>query len=422
MSSVDVAIIGGGAIGVCAAYEIAQRGGSAVVLERGADVAWGCSAGNAGIVGAGHVVPLADPGAVRDGVRWLMRPDSPFFVRPRPAVVPWLTRFVAAATPAQVRRSSAVLTELATRSAGLHADLDASGLDAGYRRHGLLDVFRGERAFADARATARNVDVFVGDDLAQVAPQLAPGFAGGFLRRDEMHCDPFRFVQAMSGRAQEAGATVRTEVEILGLQRSGARVESLWTTAGEIRVGQVVVAAGVWSRGLAADLGVRLPLEGAKGYHVDVAAQPGDPALPIWLHENRVVVTPLDGRVRLGGTLELTGMDRAVDGRRVAAITAAAEHALPSFAGRPPIDVWRGLRPCTPDGLPVIDRAPTAENVILATGHGMWGLQLAPLTGRLVAGLVLGEPAEHDLHPLRVERFAPLLSRWTAAGTPATRA
>ena len=168
---------------------------------------------------------------------------------------------------------------------------------------------------------------------------------------------------------------------------------------------EVVVAAGVWSAELARSLGVRLPLEGGKGYHVDVEARPGDPELPVWLHESRVVITPMEGRLRLAGTLELTGTDRGVDARRVEAIVAAVRQALPGFGSRRTLDVWRGLRPCTPDGLPVIGRVPNVENAILATGHGMWGLQLAPVTGRLVASLVAGDEPDHDLEPLRAERF-----------------
>jgi D-amino-acid dehydrogenase len=113
----------------------------------------------------------------------------------------------------------------------------------------------------------------------------------------------------------------------------------------------------------------------------------------------------MEGRLRLAGTLELTGTDRGVDARRVEAIVAAVRRALPEFGSRRTLDVWRGLRPCTPDGLPVIGRVPGVENAILATGHGMWGLQLAPLTGRLVASLVAGDEPEHDLEPLRAERF-----------------
>jgi D-amino-acid dehydrogenase len=397
----DVAVVGGGAIGVSIAWELARRGASVTLLERGPELAWGCSAGNAGIVGAGHVVPLADPAAVRDGIRWMTRPDSPFFVRPRPRVLPWLARFTAAAT--QVERHRSVLHGLASHSTELHGQLDAAGLDAGYERRGLLNVYRSARAFARAReeinGTHRRV---VGDDLPSA---LASDIAGAILDPDEAHCDPRRFVEAVGALAADAGVDVRTGVELLGLHRRGSRIDSLWTTAGDLVANEVVVAAGVWSGGLARDLGVRLPLEGGKGYHVDVEPRPGDPELPVWLDESRVVMTPLDGRLRLAGTLELTGTDRGVDPQRVGAIVAAARRAMPRFGSRRTLEVWRGLRPCTPDGLPVIGRAPEVENAVLATGHGMWGLQLAPVTGRLVASIVAGEQPEHDIAPLRPDRF-----------------
>lgn len=408
----DVAVVGGGAVGVCIALELARRGASVVLIERGPELAWGCSAGNAGIVGSSHVVPLADPTAVRDGIRWMTRPDSPFFVRPRPRVLPWLLRFAAAASPTHVKRHRAVLHQLALHSAALHARLDAAGLDAEYRRHGLLNVYRSERAFARAEdeliKTSTNgvrARVVTHDLPRELASALTSEMSGAILDPDEAHCDPRQFVGAIGALAADEGVDVRTGVEVLGVRRRGSRIETLWTTSGDFVADEVVVAAGVWSAGLARSLGVRLPLEGGKGYHVDVEARPGDPELPVWLHESRVVITPLDGRLRLAGTLELTGTERGVDARRVDAIIAAARRAMPRFGSRRILDVWRGLRPCTPDGLPVIGRVPDLENAVLATGHGMWGLQLAPVTGRLVSAIVAGDEPEHDLHPLRPDRF-----------------
>ncbi len=407
--SFDVTIIGGGAIGACAALELARAGASVVVLERGPVLASACSAGNAGIVGAGHVTPLADPAAMRDGLKWMTRPDSPFYVRPRPGVVPWLTRFAAATTPGRFRRAGAVLRELAVRSAAMHAELDDSGLDAGYARRGMLNLFRSERAFAAARAGAddglRDV-VVAADGLADLVPQLTGSYAGAILQPDEMHCDPLRFVRSIGAAAAELGVEFRTGVEVLGIRRHGTRIEDLWTTAGTVRTAEVVVAAGVWTRDLAHQLAVRLPIEAGKGYHVDVAAHAGDPELPLWLHEQRVVITPLGGRVRMAGTMELTADDVGVSSRRVDAIVAAVRGALPAVAARPSVEIWRGLRPCTPDGLPIIGRPGGISNAILATGHGMWGLQLAPLTARLVAQLARGDVPEHDLTPLRPDRFS----------------
>jgi D-amino-acid dehydrogenase len=266
----------------------------------------------------------------------------------------------------------------------------------------LLEVYGGEAAFAAARASG---EPLTPAEVAELAPQLGADLVGGVLHREEAHCDPLRFVLAVGAWAAELGASIRTRAEVLGVRRDGRRITALETSQGTVRAGEVVLAAGVWSGRLARELELRLPLEGGKGYHVDVEARPGDPGLPIWLHEHRVVITPLGARLRLAGTLELSGTDQTVDPRRVDAIERAAAQAVPSLAARPRLHVWRGLRPCTPDGLPIIGRAPGLENLTVATGHGMWGLQLAPVTAQLVTAVVRGQQPELDLTPLRAERF-----------------
>ena len=407
---VDVAVVGGGAVGTATALELARSGASVALLERGPRLGWGCSAGNAGIVGASHVLPLATPQALVDGLRWLPRSDSPFGIRPRPALLPWLARFTAAATPRRVERATRVLRELALASAALHRELAEDGIDAGYERRGLLNVYATERAF---RAAVRAADIDARDGLpaeildpgalASRYPMLTGDVAGGVFYGDEAHCDPLRFVHALGDRAEAAGAGVHTGVEVLGLRSANGRVEALRTTRGVLHCGQVVLAAGVWSPRLVG----RLPVEAGKGYHIDVEA-PGGAAAdhPIWFQEERIVATPLAGRLRLAGTLELSGIDESIDPRRVDAIMAAARGGLRSL-GEPPVqEVWSGMRPCTPDGLPVIGRSPHLSNLMLATGHGMWGLQLAPLTARIVGALATGAAPGHDLYPLRAERFA----------------
>jgi D-amino-acid dehydrogenase len=256
-----------------------------------------------------------------------------------------------------------VLRGLAVRSAALHAELASAGLDTGYRQAGLLNVFSREAAFADARKEAVRDErdgiaheVLTAEDLRVAAPTLTADVAGAIFAPGEGHCDPHRFVTAVGNEARNAGVDIRTGVEVLELRRSGDRIDSLWTTTGDIAVGELVVAAGVWTPRFGSQLGVELPIEAGKGYHVDVPSGDGDPELPIWLHEDRVVITPLDGRVRFAGTMELSGVNHDVSRRRVDAIAAAVGRALPSLASRPSAHVWRGLRPCTPDGLPVIGR------------------------------------------------------------------
>ena len=190
-----------------------------------------------------------------------------------------------------------------------------------------MNVYAGAAAFAGARAEADEnrrsglrVEVLEGAAAREVEPALAKGLAGAVFYRDDAHCDPHGFVRAVGAAAVEAGATVRTRVEAIGLRRSNGRVAAVQTTSGELPAGEIVLAAGAWTPGLARPLGVFLPIEAGKGYHIDLEASPGDPGVPVWSHETRVIATPLPGRLRLAGTLELAGLDLSVSGVRVGAI------------------------------------------------------------------------------------------------------
>jgi D-amino-acid dehydrogenase len=205
--------------------------------------------------------------------------------------------------------------------------------------------------------------------------------------------------------AEAAGATVVTGAEVLTLGPAPAGVRAV-TTRGSFSAGQAVLAAGAWSPFLARDLGLRLPVEPAKGYSVDVDRPADFPELPLYLGDAHVVLTPLGDSLRLGSTLELSGWDMRVRPGRVAYLRAGAERAVGVPTGGPVRRLWRGPRPVTPDGLPVIGRIPGRDRVILATGHCMLGLSLAPATGRLVAQLASGARPEIDLAPLAVQRFS----------------
>ena len=228
---------------------------------------------------------------------------------------------------------------------------------------------------------------------------------GAIFYPDDAHCDPLRFVTAVGEAAVAAGARVRSRVEAFSLLARGGRVEGVRTNVGTIRAETVVVAAGAWSPPLARSVGVRLPVVGGKGYHIDLASRAGDPRVPVYLHEARVIVTPLRDRVRMSGTLELSGLDLLVDRRRLATVARAGQRSISGLDQRPEIGVWRGLRPCSPDGLPIVGPAPGIPNLILATGHGMMGLTLATVTGRIVGDLVSGEPPLDDPAPLAPDRF-----------------
>jgi D-amino-acid dehydrogenase len=367
------------------------------VLERRDRPGQACSLGNAGIVGPGHVEPLASLEALREGIGALPNRAGPLAIGVRPSTVSWVARFAAAALRNRDGRAAAALTRLGRESAALHAELGAR-LDTGWARRGFLSVYR------HAMPASAHGEVLDAAAVRAALPGLAGPVAGGVLEPEEAHCDPERFVAALAAEAIERGVEIRCATEVLGLRTTGGRVDRLLTSRGEVRAGTVVLAAGAWSPELVRGMRVRLPVQGGKGYHVELPAQAGDPELPVYLPEARVVLTPLDGRVRVAGTLEIAGTDERVSVSRLDGVLRAATEALPALAGREQLRVWRGLRPCTPDGVPAVGRAPGVDGLVLATGHGMWGLQLAPVTGRIVADLLAGAPlgeAERALDPAR---------------------
>ena len=380
----DVAIVGGGAIGVCCALELARRGARVTLYERGPALASGCSAVNAGLVCPSHSTPIANPASLRNGLRWMWKRDSPFYLRPRPTVVPWLARFALAARHPEA--GAAAIRELSAASLELHAELGEE-LGTSFERTGTLNVYATREGLeAEARVAARSglpFEVFDADGTRELEPAVVGPAAGSVRFPREGRVDPPRFVEAVGRAAAAAGAEIRTDTEVRSL--------------GDLRERTVVVAAGAWSRRL-----VPLPLEGGKGYHVDFERSEDDPRTPIWLEQTLTVATPLPNRLRLAGTLELAGLDLTVSQRRVDAIRTGGERWLRRLLSRKLLATGAGLRPCLPDGLPAIGRL---GGVIVATGHAMKGVALAPVTARLVGQLVAGEQPDHDLALFRPDRF-----------------
>jgi D-amino-acid dehydrogenase len=408
----DVVVVGGGAIGVCCAQELAQRGIGVTLLESGEELAAGASSGNAGLLCPSHSAPIANPASVKNGLRWMLSPESPFYLRPRPAVAPWLARFVRASTAGRAAEGTRIIRELSVASLELHAELADAGLQTGFERRGILNVYETTPAFAlaqeHAEGTGLDARVMGPEETRLLEPAVGDRIAGAVYFPEEAHCDPLAFVYAVARAAREAGATIQTHVPVRRLRRANGGI-AVETGHGTFHAGTVVLAAGAWTSALAAPLGVFLPQESGKGYHLDLAAAAQDPDIPISFDEAHVIATPLPGRLRLSGTLELAGMDTSISRVRVDAIRRAASRVLAIDHERAEVDVWAGLRPCTPDGLPVIGRPFGVEPLVLATGHARKGLSLSPVTGRLVAELIAGEKPSLDLAPLSPDRFRPVL-------------
>ena len=416
---VDIAIVGGGIIGVCAAYELAGDGRSVAVLEREDICAvGGATHSNAGLITPSDVYPLASPGALGKGMRWLLDSGSPFYIAPqaRPRLGRWLWMFSRACARERAEKSMPVQRALLRASADLWAGIAAvPDVEFGYEQRGWLWTYHERSAWEDGVAEAAEAKRFGTASEAWDAgrmhdevPGLAPGVCGGVFYSEDAHCDPRRAVEEVARLAAAKGAELRPRTEVLDIETAGRRVTRLVTTHGEIEADTVVLAAGSWSPLLGRRLRLDLPIEPAKGYAVTVPRPKALAERPLYEAASHVAITPMGDRLRLAGTLELGGLDMRIRWNRVAAIRRGAGECLAGAAQLEPLELWRGLRPCTPDGLPIIGRSPRHDNLIVAAGHCMLGLGLGPITGRLVAQLVDGREPQLDLAPLRVERFAEL--------------
>lgn len=413
----DILVIGGGAIGVCCAHYLTQSGRQVSLIEKG-DIGSGASLGNAGLVIPGQSIPLAAPGVIAKGLRWMLDPESPFYIKPRLELdfLKWLWKFSRHCTADHMRRAVPILRDLQSASMKLFKELATiEKIDIGLRQKGIVDAYRDCREFEKGVRTTGLLRQFglenriLGrDEIHSLLPAIRTNIVGGVFYTRDAHLVPERFVLGLARHAERNGVAIHTNTEVIGMKKSGRRITSVLTTRGDFTANEIVLAGGSWSPIIVHDLGIRLFVEPAKGYSISYKRPLNFPEMPLVLVEAKVAVTPMDDVLRLAGTLELAGWDLAINLRRVNAILKSIPLYLPDFDPRSLdlIEIWRGLRPCTPDGLPHIGRPNNLDNLIVATGHAMKGISLAPVTGKLVAQLAAGERPDINLSVLNIERFS----------------
>ncbi len=412
-----VAIIGGGIIGLSSAYYLRLQGHAVSVFDQG-DGLDNCSYGNAGYICPSHFIPLATPGIVKQGLKWMWNSRSPFYVEPRLDwnLIRWGWIFMRRATPQHVADAALPLRDIALISQQAYADWHRSGLDFLYQHKGLLEIVQSAAGEHHAKETTqRAIDLGLvdtrwmdADELAACEPGVRMQARGATYFACDAHCYPNRLMHSLRSRLTEMGVSFHWNEPITGALRSDQTLKSIQTPAGSYSFDQVVLAAGSWSGLLARILGLSIPLMPGRGYSVttsDSAFQLNHPAI---LVEGRVALTPLDGQtMRFGGTMEITSHKTPPRMARVQGILDAVKQFYPDFnqALPKPDQVWYGYRPCSADGLPYIGRPRALSNLVVATGHGMLGVSLGAGTGKLVAQLIEGKPPEMDLRPFHPDRF-----------------
>jgi D-amino-acid dehydrogenase len=410
----DVVIIGAGIVGVCTAYFLLEQGRGVAVLDQG-DVCSGSSYGNAGAISPSHAIPLAAPGAVKSALKWMFNPESPFYLKPRfdPELFSWFWRFWRACDASRVREVLPFLRDLERESLKLFASLvEKERLECDFRQKGALYLFNSAAGYAHGVKEAQllqeygiGLEILDGPAVREFEPMARPSIHGGIRLKEDAHLDPARFVRGLAEAVKAKGGDIHPYTEAVELRTEGRQVRWIRTTRGTVRPAHVVLAAGAHSSRIARDLGVRLPIEAAKGYSVMVKRGEACPKLPTLLKEARVYVTPLGDRIRFAGTFELAGANMAIARRRLDALAKAVDRYLSGFGGLEEVEVWRGLRPMTPDAMPILGKAAAADNLTYATGHGMVGVGLGAVSGKIAADLAAGQPPPFDLRLLAPSRF-----------------
>ncbi len=412
----NVAIVGGGIIGLCSAYYLNKAGHKVTIFDDG-NLDDTCSVGNAGMIVPSHIIPLAAPGMISKGIRWMFNSKSPFYVKPRlnGHLIKWGMKFYAHANKGHVEKSVPVLKEISLLSKGLYQQLQSEKhFDFGYEERGLMMLYREPETEKEEIEAAHlsnqngiEAQVLSLAEVQKLEPDVKVSARGGVYFPGDAHLVPQILVKNLIIYLKEQGVIIRSQTCVNDFVLNGRKVESLLESGGQLSFDEYIIATGAWSGIFCEKLGIDLPMQSGKGYSFTLPDVRKNIRIPSILIEGRVAVTPMGTSLRFGGTMEINGTDRSININRVKGIIETIPKFYPEMKVELPKqqNVWNGLRPCSPDGLPYIGRSRKLSNVIIATGHSMMGLSLGPATGKLVSELVDEKPTTMNLAALDPERY-----------------
>jgi D-amino-acid dehydrogenase len=409
-------VIGGGIIGLCSAYYLQESGWEVTVIDKG-DFSNNCSYGNMGMIVPSHFVPLAAPGIVSQGIRWMFNSKSPFYVKPALSkqLISWGLKFMKSANTQHVAASALPLRDINLLSRSLYTDIaQKESFSFGLERKGIIMYYKTaavaeEEAHLAKQANDMGLDAVVLDKTALQAlePQVKMDVLGGVHYRCDGHLYPNDLMQQLIAYLQQQQVKFLPNKEVTGVKTNGEKVTAVITGSETHTADMFVLATGSWTPAVARLAGATVPMMPGKGYSVTLESPAVNLNIPAILCEARVALTPMGNRLRYGGTMEVAPVNETVNMNRVAGIVDSVQRYFTNLPVNMPdkAAVWSGCRPCSPDGLPYIGYVPQYNNFLLGGGHAMMGLSLGPATGKLIAELANNKKTSIDITAFSPARY-----------------
>jgi D-amino-acid dehydrogenase len=412
----NIGIIGGGIMGLSSAYYLNKAGFKVTIIDQG-DLSDGCSVRNAGMLVPSHIIPLAAPGMIAKGIRWMFDSQSPFYVKPRFSgdLVKWGYQFYKHSNKEHVEKAIPALKSLSSFSKSLYQKLAKElPFDFGFHERGLLMLYLKPETEKEeietahlANAAGVEAQVLSPAEIQKLEPDVRVTARGGVYYPGDAHITPQVFYSNLIKLLKERGVVFQTNTMVKDFTIEHGRIKVVSTDHGSVEADDWVVATGSWSGMVGSKLGITIPMQAGKGYSFTLDDVVKNTRIPSIFLESRVAVTPMGTSLRFGGTMEISGVDHSINMNRVKGIVDSIPHYYPDMKVEMPKkeEVWHGLRPCSPDGLPYIGRSSKMKNLVIATGHSMMGLSLGPGTGKLVTEIISGEQTSIPISAFGPERY-----------------
>lgn len=409
-------IVGGGIIGLCSAYYLQKAGHAITVIDRG-DITDGCSFGNMGYMSPSHFVPLASPGIIAEGLKYMLSSSSPFYIKPRLnwELMQWAWHFYKNSNAAHVKKSAPHLNNILQLSRSLINDMRTGiGDNFDMEEKGCLMLCKQPATLAhefsladDAEKLGLLAERLNAAQVQALEPDVELNVAGAVLFKDDCHFNPGKMMKVLKTHLEKQGVQFQLNSTVIGFEKTGNRVISVITETQKFEGDNFIISTGSWIPTVSKMLGIHLLMQAGKGYSYTYDFVEKNIKYPAILVDGRCAITPWGHSLRIGGTMEFSGINNKVLIKRMQGIYNAAKSFYPGLKiDFPPANkIWNGLRPVTPDGLPYIGRTNEYQNVIIAGGHAMLGISQGTGTGLLVSQLVENKKTEIDLTAFNVKRF-----------------